>query len=154
MSRVPVLDPATGQIHDPLFGFHVSLPEGWLLVEDKISRVMAESPERSANGDRPEAKLQVVASRMEAPGLAEYVERSLKTYRKMWKLVQRHDEEGRVTLELTQDIVHKMHLLKRFELHGDRVYVVTVSAMPSRFAQNRRRLEAILDSFKVEARIS
>ena len=151
MSQALVLDPKTHQVYDPLFNFRVTLPEGWLLVEDKICRVVAESPERSANGERPEAKLQVVASRMEAPSLEAYVERSLKTYRKMWKLEGRHDEAGRITLELTQDILHKMHIIKRFELHGERVYVVTLSAMPSRFAQNRKRLEAILDSFIIEA---
>jgi hypothetical protein len=69
----------------------------------------------------------------------------------MWKLEGRSDEEGCITLELTQNILHKMHIIKRFELHGGRVYVVTLSAMPSRFAQNKKRLEAILDSFIVES---
>jgi hypothetical protein len=73
MSQNPIFDPQTHQIHDPLFNFRITLPEDWLLVEDKICRVVAESPERSANSERPEAKLQVVASRMEAPSLEDYV---------------------------------------------------------------------------------
>ena len=150
MSNLPVFDPLTRQVHDPLFAFRISLPEGWLLVEDKISRVLAESPGRSAKGERPEAKLQVVASRIESPNLNSYVQRSLQTYRKQWTLHNRQDEEEQITLELTQDILHKMHLLKRFVLRGDRVYVITLSAMPSRFAQYRRLFGEVLEGLVFE----